>query len=159
MLDTALQLKKAFDRMSEEEESKYMNCFDEDDDVDEEDDDLQLQVRQKQRRKRVGPPVEEDWNKAVVFVRSLKILYDVTMKISSSNHPTSQKYFHDIVAIKAEIDDLFTPPEMQTGSETEKILYDMAVKMRHKFDKYFGSLEDCNQLIYIALVLNPRFKL
>ncbi|XP_024177937.1 zinc finger BED domain-containing protein RICESLEEPER 4-like [Rosa chinensis] len=162
MLDTALELRKAFDRMTDEEDSKYEKYFDEDEDIDEEDDELQVggsDSRKKPRRKRIGPPIKEDWEKAAVFVRFLKVFYDVIMRISASNHPTSWKAFHDIVAIKSEIHELFTKPHMCTGSETEMILFDMAVKMRGKFDKYFGSFDDCNQLLFIALVLNPRFKI
>ncbi|KAM5551467.1 hypothetical protein ABKV19_026350 [Rosa sericea] len=162
MLDTALQLRKAFDRMVDEEDSKYTRYFDEEEDIDDEVDELQVgrsDSRKKQKIKRVGPPVKEDWEKAAVFVRFLKVFYDVTMRISASNHPTSWKAFHDIVAIKSEIDELFNKPYDFTGSETEMILFDMTVKMRGKFDKYFGSLEDCNKLLFIALVLNPRFKI
>ncbi|XP_062013000.1 zinc finger BED domain-containing protein RICESLEEPER 2-like [Rosa rugosa] len=162
MLDTALELRKAFDIMADKEDSKYDQYYDEDEDIDEEDDELQVggsDSRKKPKRKRVGPLVKEDWEKATVFVRFLKVFYDVTMKISASNHPTSWKAFHDIVAIKSEIDELFTKSYMCTGSETEMILFDMAVKMRGKFDKYFGSLEDNSQLLFIALVLNSRFKI
>ncbi|CAH9105739.1 unnamed protein product, partial [Cuscuta europaea] len=35
----------------------------------------------------------------------------------------------------------------------------MAVKMRSKYKKYFGSVDDCNQLLLVALVLDPRYKL
>ncbi|KAL6141840.1 hypothetical protein ACLB2K_060126 [Fragaria x ananassa] len=35
----------------------------------------------------------------------------------------------------------------------------MASKMKTKFEKYFGSIDDINQLLLVALVLDPRYKL
>ncbi|KAL9667777.1 hypothetical protein QQ045_002145 [Rhodiola kirilowii] len=176
MLSTALELRKAFDRLAREEGKKYRGYFEEDEDLEFEEDlvlglgDVNLtgdasnaaegtQSRKKRKGKRVGPPVTHDWEKAETFVRFLKIFYDVTMRISASTKPTSWKAFHDIVAIRAEIDGLFPQEGMSTGSETEMILMDMAVSMKRKYEKYFATLEDCNQLLLTALVLNPRYKL
>ncbi|CAM8990745.1 unnamed protein product [Rhodiola kirilowii] len=176
MLSTALELRKAFDRLAREEGTKYRGYFEEDEDLEFEEDlvlglgDVNLtgdasnaaegtQARKKRKGKRVGPPVTHDWEKAETFVRFLKIFYDVTMRISASTKPTSWKAFHDIVAIRAEIDGLFPQEGMSTGSETEMILMDMAVSMKRKYEKYFATLKDCNQLLLIALVLNPRYKL
>ncbi|CAM8929371.1 unnamed protein product [Rhodiola kirilowii] len=176
MLSTALELRKAFDRLAREEGTKYRGYFEEDEDLEFEEDlvlglgEVNLtgdasnaaegtQARKKGKRKRVGPPVTHDWEKAETFVRFLKIFYDVTMRISASTKPTSWKAFHDIVCIRAEIDGLFPREGMSTGSETEMILMDMAVSMKSKYEKYFATLEDCNQLLLIALVLNPRYKL
>ncbi|KAL9685649.1 hypothetical protein QQ045_023100 [Rhodiola kirilowii] len=176
MLSTALELRKAFDRLAREEGTKYRGYFEEDEDLEFEEDlvlglgEVNLtgvasnaaegtQARKKGKGKRVGPPVTHDWEKAETFVRFLKIFYDVTMRIIASTKPTSWKAFHDIVCIKAEIDGLFPQDGMSTGSETEMILMDMAVGMKRKYEKYFATLEDCNQLLLIALVLNPRYKL
>ncbi|CAM8886096.1 unnamed protein product [Rhodiola kirilowii] len=169
MLSTALELRKAFDRLAREEGTKYKGYFEEDEDLEDEDLVIGLddacnasegtQARKKGKGKRVGPPVTHDWEKAETFVRFLKIFYDVTMRISASTKPTSWKAFHDIVCIRAEIDGLFPGEGMNTGSETELILMDMAVIMKKKYEKYFATLDDCNQLLLIALVLNPRYKL
>ncbi|CAL2258254.1 unnamed protein product [Prunus armeniaca] len=56
--------------------------------------------------KRVGPPSDEDWEKAMTFVMFLKTFYDVTLKISASLHPTSHSTFHDLLAIDGEIREL-----------------------------------------------------
>ncbi|KAL9671048.1 hypothetical protein QQ045_008611 [Rhodiola kirilowii] len=168
--------RKAFDRLAREEGTKYRGYFEEDEDLAFEEylvlglGEVNLtgdasnaaegtQARKKGKGKRVGPPVTHDWEKAETFVRFLKIFYDVTMRISASTKPTSWKAFHDIVCIRAEIDGLFPQEGMSTGSETEMILMDMAVSMKWKYEKYFATLEDCNQLLLIALVLNPRYKL
>ncbi|KAK9940878.1 hypothetical protein M0R45_017516 [Rubus argutus] len=80
MLDTALELKQAFDRMAEEEDVKYRSYFDEDEEYDEEEGETDLNqvmpsmFRARTARRRVGPPCEADWEKATVFVRFLKKL-------------------------------------------------------------------------------------
>ncbi|KAM5572879.1 zinc finger BED domain-containing protein RICESLEEPER 2-like [Rosa sericea] len=162
MLDVALELRKGFDRMAEEEDTKYKGYFDEEEVEDDEwleGAETEAANKTKEKMKRVGPPVETDWERATVFVNFLKVFYDVTMRISATNSPTAQKAFHDIVAIEAEIDDLFDRPEMCNGSNTEKILSEMAVKTRSKFKKYFASLDDMNHFLLVALVLDPRYKL
>ncbi|XP_062027062.1 zinc finger BED domain-containing protein RICESLEEPER 1-like [Rosa rugosa] len=162
MLDVALELRKGFEHMAEEEDKNYKGYFDEE----EVEDDEWLEGAEteaanitKDKMKRVGPPIETDWERATVFVNFLKVFYDVTVRISATNSPTAQKSFHDIMAIEAEIDDLFDRPEMCNGSNTERILFDMAVKMRSKFKKYFAILDDMNHLLLVALVLDPRYKL
>ena len=39
------------------------------------------------------PPEKEDWNRARVFVKFLKMFYDVTLKFSRSLHVTSNNFF------------------------------------------------------------------
>ncbi|XP_062014352.1 zinc finger BED domain-containing protein RICESLEEPER 2-like [Rosa rugosa] len=166
MLDTALGLRKAFDRLQDDEDVKYTSYFDEEEKLVEEDgdepDDFSVplsQIRSRASRKRVGPPNKHDWAKAVVFTKFLKVFYEVSLRVSATKHPTSPHAFHDIVAIHAEIEDLFTQPTDGDASETQKVLFQMAQKMRAKYKKYFGQLEDINQLLLVALVLDPRYKL
>ncbi|KAL6125233.1 hypothetical protein ACLB2K_073292 [Fragaria x ananassa] len=85
--------------------------------------------------------------------------HDVTLRVSATNTPTAQKAFHDIVIIQQEIEDLFNQRHLEGGSQTQKILLEMASKMKTKFEKYFGSIDDINQLLLVALVLDPRYKL
>ena len=39
------------------------------------------------------------------------------------------------------------------------ILYVMAMDMKKKYDKYWGMVENMNPLLFIANVLDPRYKL
>ncbi|KAK9931904.1 hypothetical protein M0R45_019158 [Rubus argutus] len=100
MLDTALELRKAFDRMAEEEEAKYYNYFDEDEELEEDEEETEIDWENwnhpKVSRKRVGPPIETDWAAALVFVKFLKVFYDVTVRVSASLHPTSKQAQEDI---------------------------------------------------------------
>ncbi|KAM5573260.1 hypothetical protein ABKV19_013012 [Rosa sericea] len=162
----SLELRKAFDRLKDDEDSKYTSYFDEDEEAVEEDgeepDDFSVDLSairsSRASRKRVGPPNAADWEKAVVFFKFLKVFYNVTFSVSATNHPTSPKAFHDIVSIHVEIEDLFCQP-VDNHDVTQKILSQMAQKMRVKYQKYFGKLGDINQLLLVALVLDSRYKI
>ncbi|XP_024158467.1 zinc finger BED domain-containing protein RICESLEEPER 1-like [Rosa chinensis] len=145
--------------MADEEDARYRSYFDEDEELDDENIEAETQVRPRQARKRVGAPVQADWDKASVFVKFLKVFYDVTISVSAQLHPTSNEAFHDIVTVKAELDELFHKPIDSDSSESDKVLFGMANKMRAKYKKYFGSLDDINELFFVALVLDPRYKL
>ncbi|CAH9084551.1 unnamed protein product [Cuscuta europaea] len=157
MLETALGLKQAFDRLAEEEESKYIGSFDEDEDEDDDSENLVL-VTIRKGTKRIGPPVEADWNNSCEFVKVLKVFYDTTVVVSATNRPTAHKSFFEIATIRSEIEDMHSndPNEMQGASKT---VSDMAVQMKSKYIKYFNVLDDMNQLLLVALVLDLRFKL
>ncbi|CAL9025908.1 unnamed protein product [Prunus brigantina] len=107
----------------------FMAYFKEPDEVVDEDGVVQTNSRQCQ----VGPPTDVDWDNATVFVRFLKVFY--------------------------EIDKLFVAPEFATGLYAEKMLTDMDGAMRTKYNKYFVKYQDLNMLVLIALDLDPRFKL
>ncbi|CAH9122092.1 unnamed protein product [Cuscuta epithymum] len=154
MLETALELKAAFDRLAEEEESKYSGYFDEEENEDEE-----LSFTGGNGRKRVGPPVETDWDNCADFVKLLKVFFDTTVVFSATNKPTAHKAFFQIATIRSEIEDMWSndSPELLEGAQ--KTLFDMSVEMQAKYRKYFDTVDDMNQILLVALVLDPRFKL
>ncbi|XP_050104701.1 zinc finger BED domain-containing protein RICESLEEPER 2-like [Malus sylvestris] len=86
MLDVALKFKKVFSTMAEDEENPLLAYFKEVED--EKDEDGVIIVCQTKGRKRVGPPTEEDWSKAKVFVKFLRVFYDMTLRVSAFTHPT-----------------------------------------------------------------------
>ena len=47
-----------------------------------------------------GPPKKEDWNRARVFVKFLKMFYDVNLKFSGYLHVTSNFFFKELVAMQ-----------------------------------------------------------
>ncbi|KAL6585703.1 hypothetical protein OROMI_002347 [Orobanche minor] len=156
MLEIALELRKAFQRMADDDSLNYNNYFDEEEEFDEEDD---LDREGRCGRRRVGPPKDIDWDKAGCFVNFLRVFYQVTVNVSASLTPTAHTAFHDIVSVKAELDELYDRPVDESSTEVDIILYEMAEKMRKKFQKYYGSLDDINKLLLVALVLDPHYKL
>ncbi|XP_034208217.1 zinc finger BED domain-containing protein RICESLEEPER 1-like [Prunus dulcis] len=164
MLDAALKFRKAFDRMGDDPDSSYLMYFKEDEGDDKRIEGIEGSGKGKGKsktNKRVGPPSDEDWEKAVTFVMFLKT-YDVTLKISASLHPTSHSTFHDLLAIDGEIRELYRydvtiPIEERTAMDT--LLNDMAASMKKKYDKYWGELHKVNPFLMIGVVIDPRFKL
>ncbi|KAI5335682.1 hypothetical protein L3X38_025816 [Prunus dulcis] len=165
MLDAALKFRKAFDRMGDDPDSSYLMYFKEEEGDDERIEGIEGSGKRKGKsktNKRVGPPSDEDWEKAVTIMMFLKTFYDVTLKISASLHPTSHSTFHDLLAIDGEIRklnryDVTIPLEERTTMDT--LLNDMAASMKKKYDKYWGELHKVNPFLIIGVVIDPRFKL
>ena len=53
-----------------------------------------------EKEKIKGPPEKEYWNKARVFLKFLKMFYDVTLNFSGSLHVTSNIFFKELVAMQ-----------------------------------------------------------
>ncbi|KAI5316879.1 hypothetical protein L3X38_036586 [Prunus dulcis] len=112
--------------------------------------------------KRVGPPSDEDWEKAVTFVMFLKTFYDIILKISASLHPTSHSTFHDMLAIDGEIRELYryhVTILIEERTAMDMLLNDMAASIKKKYDKYWGELHKVNPFSMIGVAIDPRFKL
>ena len=134
MLEASLKFKKAFERL-EEEDVQYLTYFREDD----------------CGKRRGGPPSFLDWENASVFVRFLKSFYDVTLKFSSSLYVSSNVYLHEVSSIQTQLD--------EWSLSGDSLLGEMTTKMKKKFDKYWGMMDNVNQFLLIASVLDPRYKL
>ncbi|XP_050365546.1 zinc finger BED domain-containing protein RICESLEEPER 4-like [Argentina anserina] len=156
MLESALKFEQVFALMLEDEESTFAAYFKEPDEEFDEDGNL---VPSTSHRKKVGPPNEEDWDKAKVFVNFLRLFYEVTLRNSASLHPTVHTALHDVIDMETNIKSLLLTPRLASGLETTKTLIDMASNMRSKWLKYFGSFGDLNNMLVIGLVLDARFKL
>ena len=48
-------------------------------------------------KKILGPPDFKDWENVKVFVKFLKLFYEVTLRFSSSLYVTSNVFFHELV--------------------------------------------------------------
>src|ERR1044072_386400 len=134
MLERAEKFEKAFDRLFDQE-SDFRNWFCDDEKV----------------NKRVGPPTDLDWHHGRTFVQFLNFFYEATVSFSSSLSVTSSKCFHGIAAIQTEL--------TARSSSHSELLGVMAHLMTSKFNKYWGSVEKINHLLFVAVVLDPRYKL
>ena len=156
MLQAALKFKVVFARMAVEADTGFAAYFNEPDEEFDEEGNL---LPTKGRRPKVGPPEEEEWYKAKVFVHFLLTFFEATLRASASNRPTIHTTFHDVLAMETEIGKLLVQPEIATQTETEKTLYEMAQQMKAKFLKYYGTYSDLNPLVFVGLILDPRCKL
>ncbi|XP_035837693.1 zinc finger BED domain-containing protein RICESLEEPER 2-like [Helianthus annuus] len=93
-------------------------------------------------------PSEEDWQKVEDVCHFLGLFNEATKVISGSEYPTSNLFLQELYEIKEAMDDLF----LDEGDWMK----DMVAEMNLKFNKYWG---ECNLLIPIGAVLDPRFKM
>ncbi|KAL6544154.1 hypothetical protein OROGR_010651 [Orobanche gracilis] len=152
MLEIALKFESAFERLRDEDSDYrlYFSCDDEDD-KDDSDDGLGIEVNATKNKKKLGPPFELDWVAARVFVRFLKLFYDVTLKFSGTLNVTSNLFFKELVAVQTSL--------MNLSSNNDPSVSGMAKKMREKFCHYWENFGKMNFLLYVAVILDPRYKL
>ncbi|XP_057436087.1 zinc finger BED domain-containing protein RICESLEEPER 2-like [Lotus japonicus] len=101
--------------------------------------------------KPLTPPKSIDWENARAFVRFLKIFYDATKIFSASVHLSIHTAFHQLCFIYTEILNCIASPN--------PVLSKMGQEMKKKYDKYWGNVENMNQLLYFGVILDPRNKL
>ncbi|KAL5569847.1 hypothetical protein UlMin_026422 [Ulmus minor] len=134
MLHVALKCQKAFERY-EEEDDKYIVHFQEDEGG----------------KKKVGPPSTLDWNNARIFVNFLQSFYDVTLKFSATNSVSVNCFYNEICELHNQLN--------QLNESDDILLSKMVSNMKLKFDKYWGNPENINLLMFLAIVLDPRYKM
>ncbi|CAL5341776.1 unnamed protein product [Camellia sinensis] len=105
----------------------------------------------KERRKTIGPPTSYDWMKTRLYVKFLKLFYNATLRFSGSLYVTCNAFFSEIMLIKSAITELCVHDDLSL-----KLL---AHGMSSKFDKYWGKFDKINLLLFVAIVVDPRYKL
>ena len=65
-----------------------------------------------------------------VFVKFLKLFFEVTLRFSGSLYVTSKVFFHELCVMKTELTNLC--------ESEDPLLSMMARDMHEKFDKYLG---------------------
>ncbi|XP_028794391.1 zinc finger BED domain-containing protein RICESLEEPER 2-like [Neltuma alba] len=93
-------------------------------------------------------PSEEDWNKVEKICKLLEVFNLATHIISGSEYPTANLYLPEVWRVKQVIDNAI--------EDGDFFIREMAASMKEKFDKDWG---ECNMLMAIASVLDPRCKL
>lgn len=93
-------------------------------------------------------PSEDDWVRVEEVCSFLALFNEVANIISGSEYPTLNLFLPELWSIKELLDD-------KSDSEVPWLSL-MAMKMKKKFDKYWG---ECKLLISIGAVLDPRFKM
>lgn len=93
-------------------------------------------------------PFVEEWRQDEIVCEFLEVFSEVTNIISGSEYPTANLYLPEVWRIKAVLD--------EKARSEEPFIQRMALVMKEKLDKYWG---ECNLLMAIAAVLDPRCKL
>ncbi|KAL0440619.1 UNVERIFIED_CONTAM: putative AC transposase [Sesamum radiatum] len=98
-----------------------------------------------------GVPVDYDWDRASSLLNFLEHFYKLTLSISGSLYVTSNNIYHQICAVELLLKQWLESDDFE--------LCEMSKRMKQKFDKYWGSIEKMNMVIYYAVILDPRYKL
>ncbi|KAK3017306.1 hypothetical protein RJ639_006905 [Escallonia herrerae] len=93
-------------------------------------------------------PEVEDWRRAEEVCKFLEIFLEVTDSISGTKHPTANMFLPEVWKINEALN--------KKSRDENSYMRVIAMKMKEKFDKYWG---ECNQLMAIVAVLDPRYKM
>ncbi|XP_042005952.1 zinc finger BED domain-containing protein RICESLEEPER 2-like [Salvia splendens] len=150
MLEVATTFEKTFYRyeLIDSSYKKDLEVRHKDLEVDDDDDDENEDVDGDRVH---GVPKEEDWRKAKLMLNFLRIFYEATNRISGSLYVTSNLFLHEIYKVHALLKAFIEDDDFELSI--------MAKKMKEKFDKYWGNPRKMNKLIFMAVVVDPRYKL
>jgi hypothetical protein len=120
-----------------------------------------------------GVPDEHDWDNAKKMAGFLGHFADITKRVSASLSVTAHTMFHEIGEVNILVNDWMNSNDVVQAA--------MGKRMKEKFDKYWGQWHDIvenenendkgkgkgkekekenmNLLIFVAVVLDPRYKL
>ena len=93
-------------------------------------------------------PTEEDWTRAAEVSKFLEVFKEAIEAFSGSKYPTSHLFLRQIWKVKLKMN--------ENSSDTRDFMKKMTTKMNGKFVKYLG---ECNLLMAIGAVLDPRYKM
>ena len=81
----------------------------------------------------------------------MKVFYDVTIKIYGSLYSTGNLYFQQLCSVCKHV--------LEYAGSPNHLVSAMASKMKIKYDKYCGNFEKINMLLFVIVVLDPRYKM
>ncbi|KAM3304103.1 zinc finger BED domain-containing protein RICESLEEPER 2-like [Capsicum chacoense] len=131
MLNTAVKFEKAFSRMNIYDHKYIKYCLD--------------------SKGKIEHPFSKDSKDVNIFLKFLKIFYQTTLTFSSTLQVTSNAFFHELFNLQSII--------FNYSKCDDFILIHMVKKMKVKFDKYWGDFSDMNILLFVVVVLDPRYKM
>jgi len=79
-------------------------------------------------RKRLGLPIDDDWNNVRNFTKFQQVFYEVTVQISDSLYLTSNRYFSILQKVYNCL--------IEYCDSDDILLSAMAIRMKIKYDKY-----------------------
>ena len=84
------------------------------------------------------------------FLPFLSVFHDATFRFSASRYVTCNSYAHEIFGTR-----LLLANNMSVDDEGMR---KMATNMMMKYDKYYENIDNINNLVFVAVVLDPRHK-
>lgn len=93
-------------------------------------------------------PSMEDWEQVETLCTLLKLLYETANVLTTTTNPTTNTFFHEVWRIRLEL--------ARAAASEAPFVSNLTKPMQEKFDKYW---KDCNLVLGIAVVMDPRFKM
>ncbi|KAK8519396.1 hypothetical protein V6N12_025435 [Hibiscus sabdariffa] len=93
-------------------------------------------------------PDDDEWEKIEKLLEILKVFKATTNIISGSEYPTANLFLGEVQRIKVLLD--------VKSESLDDFVKSMVVNMKERFTKYWG---ECNLLMAIGLVMDPRLKM
>ena len=147
MLDKAEKFQRAFERLEDEDLIFKLTMKE---GVDEDEDDEGNSGRVRRGKKILGALNGDDWDKIRLFVRFLELLNEATLRVSWSRIVTANAFAPELM-IRDTIEEQCTNENVA--------LQRMAMGMKENFEKYWENLDNMNLLLYVTLILDPRYKM
>ncbi|KAK9757677.1 hypothetical protein RND81_01G178600 [Saponaria officinalis] len=93
----------------------------------------------------------EEWKQVSYLLPFLKVFYDATLKMPASIYVTSNSYVEVIFGVGEVLSKHLTHEDVG--------IRNMTSQMKIKYDKYWGKIDNLNLLLFVSLILDPRWKL
>ncbi|XP_051138111.1 zinc finger BED domain-containing protein RICESLEEPER 1-like [Andrographis paniculata] len=93
-------------------------------------------------------PTEFEWSQVEDVCQFLGVFHDITNVIYASEYPKANIFFPKLYRIKELLN--------EKSSHHSSHMRSMALRMKEKFDKYWG---ESNMLISLGAILDPRYKM
>lgn len=94
------------------------------------------------------PPSTEDWKQVETLCTYLKLLFDASNILSTTTNPPAITLFHEVWKLQLELS--------RAATSEDALIRNFTKPMHERFDKYW---KDCNMVLAIAVVMDPRFKM
>lgn len=98
-----------------------------------------------------NPPSNDDWDIVRAFSTFLKLSYEATKTFSTSQNVSLHTCFHQVSAIYCEL--------KQATLNLNDFFASVDGDMMEKYNRYWGSPDKMNKMIYFGIILDPRYKL
>ncbi|KAL3511911.1 hypothetical protein ACH5RR_024628 [Cinchona calisaya] len=93
-------------------------------------------------------PSLDEWRQVDTLCKYLKLLHDAASILTSEVYPTSNVFFHEVWKIQLELMNATMSPDL--------FIRNLIKPLKDKFDRYW---KDCNLVLAVAVVMDPRFKM
>ena len=80
------------------------------------------------------------------------MFYEATLRFFGSLFVTTNVYFHDLDSLQDQLNQL-------CNGRGDPLLKGMAQTMKLKYDKYWGSVDRISLMLFVAVVVDPKYKL